>query len=244
MGLFRRKTQVTPQPIQEPITFQDCLAPYVLEVYIHQLRFGEVVVKQQDWACDLGQRTISFDNDVYPTQLLGSQSYVDNTWLWGWANTANYGEAVLQDALAMKALGESNHIPELKEAMSPLTTAPYAEEAGIFDGHTIATATIGQLHKKACYYSGDYGNGAAILLVEKIPDEVFKPILAQEAISALSQVISLYPLAHKQVVKGFMDHEMKLQEEHELMLIALDYAGTKLMVQFDELGRISSMKTE
>jgi hypothetical protein len=92
-----------------------------LALVAKQLHLGELVGKSR-WAFD-STGILSFGNNHHwHAQILGTESYETNTWLWAWANTgSNLPPAVVQSSLQMKRLGEEQSIPELIQPQLPLS---------------------------------------------------------------------------------------------------------------------------
>ena len=55
-----------------------------------QTACAKYVVKNRNWNVDFDRGIISFGNDEYPLQFLGSEANSSNTWLWAWENINCY----------------------------------------------------------------------------------------------------------------------------------------------------------
>lgn len=95
-----------------------------------QIRLADLV-EGLEWNLDCASGVLSF-GDAYrwQTQFLGTESAVDRTWRWAWANTDNaVPERLLDAARAMRTFGIGGQLPELIDHESSLT---------VIDGHTAA----------------------------------------------------------------------------------------------------------
>mmetsp|Transcript_106698 Transcript_106698/g.296982 ORF Transcript_106698/g.296982 Transcript_106698/m.296982 type:complete len:280 (-) Transcript_106698:246-1085(-) len=130
--------------------FQELLAEHLLEAMYKQCHL-EDVVNERPWSLclDPGQRTkfgkLCFGDDLaFECQVLGSESYESNTWLWAWANPS-IPEDMSGSARTLCSKQAGKALPsELSEAQFPL---------GIASGHQIAAVACGMMGS-AAYFSG------------------------------------------------------------------------------------------
>ena len=50
----------------------------------------ELVKDEPDWYVDFEKGTLTLGKREFRVQFLGSESYVSNSWLWGWENINNF----------------------------------------------------------------------------------------------------------------------------------------------------------
>ena len=62
--------------------FSACLAPST----VIQDACAGFVLDAPQWSVDFETGTLSFGENSYPVQFLGSESTLDDTWTWGWNN--------------------------------------------------------------------------------------------------------------------------------------------------------------
>lgn len=89
--------------------------------FARQLALADLL-GERSWSVDLDEGTIRFGDDLaFPVQVLGTQSFQDNTWLWGWANkAADLPSTVLAASEQLRTRGSELQIAELTEAKFPL----------------------------------------------------------------------------------------------------------------------------
>jgi len=156
--------------------FQKLLDEHLLESLYKQFHLEEIV-KGSAWSLclDPSQRSkygkICFGSDLaFDCQILGSQSYDSNTWLWAWNNPS-----VPEDmSRAVAALRSGQGTPaEFLEAQFPLSRA---------SGHQIAVVACGLL-KAGAYYSGPTGpSGHVFLLITDAKFPARTPETADDAV--------------------------------------------------------------
>ena len=81
-----------------------------------QIACAEFVVKNRNWNVDFDKGVISFGDDEYPLQFLGSEANSSNTWLWAWENINGFNEKIISLARSIKEKGK-------KIGLEALTTA-------------------------------------------------------------------------------------------------------------------------
>ena len=212
--------------------FRQLFSACIGKAYANQLAFGEQVVNGQDWFIDLEEGFIQFGQDKYPMQLLGSESYVSNTWLWGWANPGDFSPAVLQDALSLQQIGEARHYEEFTGAEMDL--------GDLRGGHVFSSIAAMLSGGNTCYYRCPYDGGAAFVLVKDLPDDVFKPVDLQNFVQGIQQLIQLFEADHRLLVKGWLLQEGVEYREAEGAIVA-DFCSQALEVRFDDLNRITGI---
>ena len=198
-----------------------------------QTACGEIVVKGQDWNVDFSEGTIRFGNDAYPIQFIGSESILDNTWLWGWENINGFSEEIIQLARHTREEGE-------RLGLEPLTTAEFTLN-DTYHGHDLSIVTCG-LAEQYCYYRGPHSGGAIFAAFSGVPDEVFAPADIHRFLSITTQCIQQFHVDHKIFVEGFLSWNHTAYDWKERTLTA--HFGQDLKIEFEqteECLRICSM---
>ncbi|WP_017569845.1 DUF6882 domain-containing protein [Nocardiopsis halotolerans] len=90
---------------------------------VEQMTFFDEAVPFGDLRVELDQESVWRGDRRLRVGLLGSYAE-DGTWLWGWANPAFEGEAVVADTLRLRELGRSHAAPELSEGLVDLNHFP------------------------------------------------------------------------------------------------------------------------
>jgi hypothetical protein len=205
--------------------FDELFSRHVATAMARQLALADLI-GERDWSVDLTAGTAAFGPDLrFPLQLLGSESHLDGTWLWAWANSAsNLPADVLHLAGWLRAYGSSTGVAELTDATFPLSRA---------DGHRLALLASGLTGRP--YYRGPYEGGALFFHLENVPAAEVTP---ERAVTVLSQTISAFPVDHRLAVVSFLEQQ-GWQVRDEDAVTGRHGSGATLHVTFDQLGRIA-----
>lgn len=161
-----------------------------------QAACAELVVRNQNWNVDFSVGTISFGNEEYPLQFLGSESSVSDTWMWGWNNINGFDEKMLQLAAQSKALGE-------EWDLKPLCAEQFALD-DIYNGHVLAIVACGIAEDNYCYYRGPHDSGAILVAFSGVDEDVFKPVDMKTFIDISMQSLQRFNINHKIFVESFL----------------------------------------
>jgi hypothetical protein len=211
--------------------FNKLLSEHIGAACARQLTFADFL-GERNWSVDIGTGKVGFGDDLeYPIQLLGSESHISDTWLWSWANEhIDPAPETMAAGAQLRALGEQSGIEELAAPNFSLDAA---------DGHTIAAVASG-IYGRCCYYRGPYDGGALFFLVTNVPDSMFAPVSPERAITALTQVISIFDVDHWQMARSFLTSQgFNLREDPQAIAASRD--GGTMTLSFDELGRLTGM---
>ena len=196
-----------------------------------QIACAEYVVKNRDWNVDFDRGIISFGNDEYPLQFLGSEANSSNTWLWAWENISEFDDKIISLAREIKAKGE-------KLNLEALTTA----EINISDelnGHTLSIVACGLADKNYCYYRGPHSGGAIFVAFDGVDERVFAPVDAKDFADIVVNSIQQFPLNHKLFVESFLSWNKNKYEWKENTLIADFGNSQKLEIDFEEKSELA-----
>lgn len=187
---------------------------------------------ERSWAVDLETGSVTFGDDLtYPIQLLGTESHLNDTWLWAWANPSELPTPLLEAAQQLREYGQQQKISEF-------TTNTFKLE--VADGHRVAMLATG-LVRKTCYYRGPYENGALFFLVMGLPKEVFVPVTVERACTVINQVISVFEVDHRVMAESFLQEQgFALSTTVDGLHAVRDDSGS-LDLAFDDAGRITEI---
>ena len=217
-------------------TWNEIFSANLGKIMAIQIACAEYVVKNRDWNVDFDRGIISFGNDEYPLQFLGSEATSSNTWLWAWENINEFDDKIISLAREIKAKGE-------KLNLEALTTA----EIDINDelnGHTLSIVACGLADKNYCYYRGPHSGGAIFVAFDGVDERVFAPINAKDFANIVVNSIQQFPLNHKLFVESFLEWNKAKYEWKENTLIA-NFKDSKLEIDFEEkveLARITNIR--
>lgn len=85
-------------------SFQELVEQNAGLSFERQLIFGQII-GSSPWQFDMGKGQISFGSLEFPVQIIGSLSFNDNSWMWGWANA--------KSGMPENLLTQSNQIKEI-----------------------------------------------------------------------------------------------------------------------------------
>jgi len=198
-----------------------------------QLIFGDII-GSNPWNLDLNKGSIKFGELEFPIQIIGSFSFGNSSWMWGWANSqSGFTENLLIQSNKLKEFGVKNNIKDLIEGH-------FTVEKGF--EHKIGLIASGLFNSKS-YYCANYGKGTLVVTMDddKIPD-IDKNRLEKVLIS-FPQLISGINLNHKNAFKNYLiDREIKLKiSENKIEGLRNNEI---LIAEFDEFDRLKSLKAD
>lgn len=192
-----------------------------------QIACAEHVVKNRDWNVDFDRGIISFGNDEYPLQFLGSEATSSNTWLWAWENINEFDDKIISLAREIKAKGE-------KLNLEALTTA----EIDINDelnGHTLSIVACGLADKNYCYYRGPHSGGAILVAIDGVDEKVFSSVSAKDFVDITIKCIQQFSLNHKIFVESFLEwNKTKYKLQGDTIIADFKKDG-KLMIELEKI---------
>ena len=201
--------------------FSACLG----KMYVVQYTVGETVIGDRDWTADFDRGIICFGKREYPVQLIGTESAVSNTWMWGWSNAPGFDERALVLADQSRRIGNEWELPPL--------TAETFELDETFNGHNLSIVTCGLSMENWCYYRCEHDAGAAFIAFSGIPDSVFAPISAEDFTDVAMRCIQQFELNHKIFVESLLLWNGNSYEWQDNNLCA-DSETTKLKIQVSD----------
>jgi hypothetical protein len=174
-------------------TFSDLLEHHAA-ISMEKQYYLENFLGEHEWNLDLelAKMTFTLENEKpieCPVQLLGTQSYSSDTWLWAWANSASsdWSANGLQAAKLLQTYGEKEGIREFTDSQFELNQV---------SSHEMGIVACGICQGDA-YYVGDYGSGAAICLVKLPQLQANQPTDALIMSMVMTRVINGIVVNHK-----------------------------------------------
>jgi len=147
------------------------------------------------WNINLNTATLTFGNLDFPIEVIGSLSFNDYSWMWGWANTkSGIPENLLNSSLNIKKIGEEKQIEEF-------TKGHFSVEEGF--EHKMGIVASGLL-KSDAYFCANYGQGTMVLTLksDKIPRIDENKL--EKVLTTFPQLISAVDLDHKKAFKNYL----------------------------------------
>ncbi|WP_338937411.1 DUF6882 domain-containing protein [Fusobacterium pseudoperiodonticum] len=192
-----------------------------------QIACAEYVVKNRDWNVDFDRGIISFGNDEYPLQFLGSEANSSNTWLWAWKNINGFDENIISLAREIKAKGEKLNLEALTTAEIEITDE--------LNGHILSIVACGLADKKYCYYRGPHSGGAIFVAFDGVDERVFAPINAKDFADIVVNSIQQFPLNHKLFVESFLEWNKTKYKWQGNFIIADFKKDGELKIEFEKI---------
>jgi hypothetical protein len=212
----------------------EMLARCILTSLGKQLHLVDLI-GECSWHFDTHAGRLSFGHDVHwQAQILGTESFQNNSWLWAWANSgSNLSPALIQASLQMKQLGEQQQIPELIEPQISLTDE--------INGNVLSMIANGICNADA-YYRGPYDGGAAFLLIK---DTAF-PRSSKSPLACIAhdfpQAISAISISdHRLALTSYLDQCGIAYTVKGNAVIAKEGDEPVLTAMFDELNRLTKL---
>lgn len=154
---------------------------------------GELVIADKEWRVDIRERRIYFGENAFACGILGRET--GGAWIWGWADAeCGLPEAAFASARRIKRiLGDVREFSAEKFMLDPLRT-----------GHSIAAISTMASGENVCYYRCPFDDGAFVVQVNGLPDEVFAPLSRTQIMRGLIDVISAVECDHKLTAAGLL----------------------------------------
>ena len=208
-------------------TWNEIFSANLGKIMAIQIACAEYVVKNRDWNVDFDRGIISFGNDEYPLQFLGSEATSSNTWLWAWENINEFDDKIISLTREIKAKGE-------KLNLEALTTA----EIDINDelnGHTLSIVACGLADKNYCYYRGPHSGGAILVAIDGVDGKVFSSVSAKDFVDITIKCIQQFSLNHKIFVESFLEwNKTKYKLQGDTIIADFEKDG-KLMIELEKI---------
>ena len=208
-------------------TWNEIFSANLGKIMAIQIACAEHVVKNRDWNVDFDRGIISFGNDEYPLQFLGSEATSSNTWLWAWENINEFDDKIISLAREIKAKGE-------KLNLEALTTAEI-DIGDELNGHTLSIVACGLADKNYCYYYGPHSGGAILVAFDGVDEKVFTPVDAKDFADIVVRCIQQFSLNHKIFVESFLEWNKTKYKLQGDTIIADFEKDEKLMIELEKI---------
>ena len=208
-------------------TWNEIFSANLGKIMAIQIACAEYVVKNRDWNVDFDRGIISFGEDEYPLQFLGSEATSSNTWLWAWENINEFDDKIISLAREIKAKGE-------KLNLEALTTAEI-DISDELNGHTLSIVACGLADKNYCYYRGPHSGGAILVAIDGVDEKVFSSVSAKDFVDITIKCIQQFSLNHKIFIESFLEWN-KTKYKMQGDTIIADFGNEdKLEIQFEKI---------
>ena len=194
-----------------------------------QTACAKYVVKNRNWNVDFDRGIISFGEDEYPLQFLGSEANSSNTWLWAWENINGFDDKIISLARSIKEKGEKLDIETLTTAEIDITDE--------LNGHNFSIVACGLADKNYCYYRGPHSGGAIFIAFNGVDEKVFSSVSAKEFVDITVKCIQQFSLNHKLFIESFLEwNETKYKWQGNSIIADFQKDG-KLKIEFEKIEK-------
>ena len=209
------------------ITWNDIFSANLGKMMAIQIACAELVVKNRDWNVDFDKGIISFGNDEYPLQFLGSEATSSNTWLWAWENINGFDDKIISLAKSIKEKGEKLNLEPLINAEIDISDE--------LNGHTLSIVACGLADKNYCYYRGPHSGGAIFVAFDGVDKKVFTPVDAKDFADIVVRCIQQFSLNHKLFIESFLEwNKTKYKWQGDLIVADFGKDG-ELKIEFEKV---------
>lgn len=208
-------------------TWNEIFSANLGKIMAIQIACAEHVVKNRDWNVDFDRGIISFGNDEYPLQFLGSEANFSNTWLWAWENINGFDEKIISLAKNIKEKGEKLNLEPLTNAEIHITDE--------LNGHNLSIVACGLADENYCYYRGPHSEGAIFVAFNEVDEKVFSPVNTRKFIDITMRCIQQFSLNHKLFIESFLDWNKNRYEWQENSIVAYFGKDEKLKIEFEKV---------
>ena len=209
------------------ITWNDIFSANLGKMMAIQIACAELVVKNRDWNVDFDKGIISFGNDEYPLQFLGSEATSSNTWLWAWENINGFDDKIISLAKSIKEKGEKLNLEPLINAEIDISDE--------LNGHTLSIVACGLADKNYCYYRGPHSGGAIFVAFNGVDEKVFSSVSAKEFLDITVKCIQQFSLNHKLFIENFLEWNKNKYKWQENIIIADFGKDGELKIEFEKI---------
>lgn len=180
------------------------------------------------WDLDLERGTLDFGiGQVFPVQVLGTESAQNQTWLWAWANTvSDIPQRLLTAAARLRQFGLDEGIAEFSHSRLSSRQA---------DGHALALVASGVCDAD-CYYRGPYDGGTVYLLLGGTT--LRRPTAPERIATVLAEAVAYADVDHRRVATSFLRREGFVLDDRPESLSGSALDGRTVEAIFDRSGRL------
>lgn len=221
--------------------FRDLLIEHAGQSMDRQMGFRDLLGEDRAWHTNHVEGWIDFgDAHRYDIHILGTESYISNTWLWAWGNQSvvDYLKPeMLGFANQAKRLGEMFKIDQLQQAQFDLDIA---------DGHALALICRGVVGAD-CYYRAPQSDesGAAYLLITgtSLPNQLSPLLRISMVISEVITYTARWELPHRHMITSYLNQQRFIVDNQGSQLIARRGEHESIQIEFDAQGRVADISS-
>ncbi|BDQ04801.1 MAG: hypothetical protein KatS3mg084_0319 [Candidatus Dojkabacteria bacterium] len=188
----------------------DLLHTHICTAFDKQVALSEFLGQNYLWEIDLNKCVIKFSETAYKKrvspsiQVLGTESKIDNSWLWAWANPELQNlPKLIEKSHQLNTVGIENSIPLLTNSIIALDKFPYI-------GHLVSLIAVSYFNMSG-YFRAEIKDGFAYVLLENLPLEL--KITPQKIINNFNKLTKIFDFDHKLALRVYLPHHGYIIEE-------------------------------
>ena len=208
-------------------TWNEIFSANLGKIMAIQTACAKYVVKNRNWNVDFDRAIISFGEDEYPLQFLGSEANSSNTWLWAWEDINGFDDKIISLAKSIKEKGEKLNLEPLINAEIDISDE--------LNGHTLSIVACGLADKNYCYYRGPHSGGAIFVAFNGVDEKVFSSVSAKEFLDITVKCIQQFSLNHKLFIENFLEWNKNKYKWQENIIIADFGKDGELKIEFEKI---------
>lgn len=173
---------------------------------------------------DLDSGKASFDTgQVFPFQVLGTESDNTLTWLWSWAEEqTEMADGLMASSRALRAWGEHENIPEFSTPAVDLNRA---------DG-TMISIVASMIISATCFYREPYEGGALFILLFGAPIDGLPAFTRAQLQRQIVDMAARYDFNQRRALRAYFQYAGLPATENEDTLSAELENGERVVAEF------------
>ena len=212
------------------------LEKYIFKILGNQKRL-ENYLGEYRWAFDMAQGLLVFTKKTgelitkCPIQIIGTEGYKANTWMWAWANKkSNIPGNLLEGVNKVKQEAESDN-----QEIFLRSEIELSENLGA----RLAIICAGFLNHFS-YFACPYEGGCLYVTIEKSPIEEERSRNLPSMVTTIQMGLSSLEFSHKDALLSYLgDKPVELGNNK----LRWDFENGNIEVDLDEKGRIAKLNS-
>ena len=214
-----------PVAIEEGDSFKVILSKYGALALDRQENLSELIGETVG-ELDIEKGTLTFDDIVFPIQILGFFSQDASQWSWAWDCEEIFGENLIRSSKQIKTIGDEFDVTEFK---SPVLQTD-------FDAcHTLAMAASGILDMDAYYAVSEDGIDIFVAIKSDLIEENNSVKKFRDTFYTFQKNFNIYPKVAFESYTKLKGYGFKPHEEFALAKIG----ESRVMAGFTERGNVT-----
>lgn len=214
------------------LNFKDVFSVCIGKTYLFQKRFINYIGKYNRWDTDVKEGILKLDDRIFDVEYIGTTSVMDGYWY------SSELEKVIPDEYVNLIINIRKNMQSLN--LDKLTDGKIKLENDI-NGYNLSMIYIAFAPERVAYFCGS-GDVSIYMFVKNLPDDIFKKMNSVEFSSLVMEIISIFNVNHKLMVKALLSENDIEYSESQNNVIAKFNDNSIMTVEFDEndlLNKIS-----